>query len=201
MCQLSAQFYAGVKSGYTKAWQDYGNTRLPADAKTHNHSYHLSTVFNYQVNTWLGLRAEPGYVRRGAACEPGFINFNSDTKLSVHYVNIPIGFVFLSPTFLNRFRFYSKIAASMSSVLSGTRKIMSLPNGDLLTKEKLNFDPEERYNQIVIGFQGGLGANFALGEHQIFVESVCYHGMLDVDSWNTSNNKTLQISVGYLISI
>ena len=83
--QLQAQFVLGLKSGATKAWEDYGDVVTPDGANIHINGFQLSGLAYYKItpNFWVGM--EPGWVERGAACEPGFLIFNEDTKLFLNY--------------------------------------------------------------------------------------------------------------------
>ena len=75
----------------------YGDIALPDDAQTHINSYHVSVLMGYKLGKYIQIGLEPGYVRRGAACEPGAlfsvpgnVNFQGDSKLFAGYLETPL---------------------------------------------------------------------------------------------------------------
>ena len=78
---IQAQWIVGLKSGLAKSWEEYGSVNLPEDAAIHVHGLQIAGLAYYQFSSTVWLGIEPGYVERGAACKPGFVIFNGDTRL------------------------------------------------------------------------------------------------------------------------
>mgnify|MGYP006109898727 CR=1 FL=1 len=85
--QSNAQISVGLKSGYTRTWQNYGDVVFPEGAKTHIHGFHVTATTYLNINRYIEVGIKPGFIRRGAACFPGWnvgINLNTvfpgDTK-------------------------------------------------------------------------------------------------------------------------
>ena len=70
--ESNAQISIGIKGGYSRAWQNYGDVVVPDDAITHIHGFHANLQGYYAFNKYFQIGIEPGFARRGAACIPGW---------------------------------------------------------------------------------------------------------------------------------
>ena len=77
---LQAQFSYGVEASFIRAWEDYGDVEIPEGGQIHVNGPQFTVLANYDLGKYFRIGLEPGYAQRGAACEPGFLIFNSDTN-------------------------------------------------------------------------------------------------------------------------
>ena len=124
--QLHAQLSFGASSGYTRAWQNYGDVVLPDDAVTHIHGFNAEFQMYYQLNRFLSLGVEPAFTRRGAACVPGWnggINpnpiFPGDSRFLLDYVEAPLMIQGNFGFFNNRFVVQPALGYGWSMMVNG----------------------------------------------------------------------------------
>ena len=201
--QLSAQFTVGIKGGYTVAWPDYGDVVLPEDAETQVNGLNASLIAYYRINDNLHVGVEPGFINRGAACVPGWQPiFVGDTKLLLNYVELPL-MISGNHSFIDdKFEVFGKFGYGVSMITAAFREQTDdrgrdiLPVPPLPDSRLVDIDSLNRFDHGLYG-SAGLGYNF--GVNQVFLETAYYHGMEDVDKFNTSKNRSLNISLGYLV--
>ncbi len=196
---LNAQFSLGIKGGYTKAWQDYGDTEVPENAIIHVNRMNVSAMAYYRLGKHLELGVEPGFVERGAACIPGFgLFFVGDTKYLLNYVELPL---MLQASWGNKFVFFSKIGYGGSYVLSGTRVVTDLIFTDNPPKrDAIDFDdPSYNLNRWDHGIYGGIGVAYNFDIHRLFFSLEYYHGLKDVEKLNASQARSINFNLGYAI--
>ncbi len=198
---LQAQFVFGVKSGATKAWEDYGDVATPDGANIHINGFQLSAMAYYKLspNFWVGM--EPGWVERGAACEPGFIIFNEDTKLFLNYLEVPVLVATQVPIYKRKLYLRAKAGFGAAYIASAFREVRDLNNVEPTTRNHLSFDGEDAMNRWDYGVHGGLALSYAIGKHEVLLDGNYYYGLPDVDAFFTSRNRTLNLSIGYLIHL
>lgn len=196
-----AQLSVGVKSGYVRAWQDYGDVILPEWAQTHIHSYQASVLLHYQLNKHLEIGIEPGLVQRGAACEPGFSTFNSDTEIHLNYAELPLLMTFKVPFCQDRLEAYAKGGVGTSFILTGYRQVNVFSSNEDPQQTKLNFTGFRAPRRWDIGFHGGMGISCRIGTGKILLESTFYGGMRDFAAPLSSQNRSIFVGLGYLYSL
>lgn len=199
--QAFCQFSFGIKSGYVRAWQDYGDVLLPDGARIHVHGFQASTMIYYQINKHVRIGAEPGFVQRGAACEPGFSTFNSDTEIHLNYADLPLFCTFVVPMCQNKLEAFWKVGAGTSVILSGYRQVNIFTNDNTPQQTKLLFSgpfPSRRWD---FGVYGGLGVALNVGHNQFRLESNFYGGATNFAQRAISENRTVFIGLGYLYSL
>src|SRR5687768_10276819 len=135
---LQAQVTVGLKTGYVNAWQYYGDVEIPDNANTHVHAYQVSLTSEFQMISFLRLHLEPTFIRRGAACEPGFLIFNSDTRLLMNYVELPILISAHLPSCDKKWLMYFKTGYAASRAVSANRFSKPVGSDDYTNKEKLD---------------------------------------------------------------
>ncbi len=112
--KVSCQYSIGIKGGYTTAWQEYGDVDLPEDAQINIQSFNAAFVLAYEINRYFGIDLEPGIVRRGAACIPGFVGFEGDTDLLLTYANLPLFMRFQFPLLSGQIKPFSRLGFGTS---------------------------------------------------------------------------------------
>jgi len=198
--QLNAQISIGLKAGYVKAWEEYGDVGLPDDAPIHIRGLQVSALAYAQLHKNLEIGIEPGFVQRGAACEPGFIIFNQDTKMLLNYAELPLILKGKINLLNNKMEVFGKLGYGGSMIMNGSREVRDLSGVFPPVKTDLDIKNNENMERWDHGIYSGLGVAYNLGKHQIFLESSFYHGLRDVDKLNTSKNRSLQFNLGYMMN-
>ncbi len=199
--QISAQFSVGVRGGYIKAWEEYGDVDLPTGAKIHVNGFQVSVLSYFEINKHFSIGLESGYAQRGAACEPGYLIFNRDTKLRLNYIEVPLMISAKFPVYRDKLEIFGKAGYGVSMMMSAFRKISVLGSYDQPVKTKLNVNNSSVLNRWDHGIYGGLGIAYNTGSNRLFVESNYYFGLKDVDRFNTSKNRSIHFGLGYLMNL
>lgn len=198
--QVQAQFSLGVKGGYARVWQKYGDVDLPDDAQIHVNGIYLSTLAYYDINKFLRIGIEPGYAKRGAACVPGFTVFLSDTKLRLSYIEMPVMIMIKTPT-LEFIEFFVKAGYGPSVIISAYSEVSTLGSEDPPERVELVIRRSGILNRWDHGLYTGIGIAFNLGPNKIFVETDYYLGFRDVVPFETSKNRSTHLGLGYMFSL
>lgn len=199
--QLNAQTSIGIKTHYGTAWQEYGT--LPINGFDQRiDGYGIAAEISFQLNPLFQLKASPGYVRRGAACEPGFIILNPieirDALIFSNNIDLPLQLQFSWPMG-NRFSIFTHAGGGISYMLNGYRTVSFWIEPD--ENINLDFQNEPTLNRFDFGLHGGLGVSYELGPGSIQLSGEYYHGLLDVTDTNTSQGRSLAIGLNYMVSI
>lgn len=201
-----AQLRIGGNAGYTLAWPNYGDLELPDEAVTHIHSYHASIDLNYQLSSRFSLAAEPGFARRGAACEPGWNQgfdptFRGDSKLLLKYLNLPILLRAHFELGESGLELIPSLGYSTSLLLLAHQEIIDLDTKKVVEKNRIGLGDFSRLNSIDHGTQAGLRLAKSLEQHTWYVEASLYTGFRNADRFNFSQNRALDVSVGCLFRL
>lgn len=199
--QATAQFSLGVKAGYLRAWQEYGDVDLPEDAEIHVNGYQISALAYFRISNYLEVGVEPGFVKRGAACVPGFTSFDSDTRFLLNYAELPMMVSAKLPFSKNRFEVYGKTGFGASVVIRGIQEEIILSSDAPPERTQMEFGSSSRFNRWDYGLYGSLGFAVHAGSHKFFLESSFYNGFRNFDQFNTSKNRSLFVGLGYLMRL
>jgi len=197
----------GIKGGFTDAWQDYGAVQLPPDAETHIKGFHFSLEYYRQLNRFLSYGVEPGLVRRGAACVPGWNGgvvpiFNGDTKFLLDYVELPIALQGQIPLFKTGFSIFGKLGYGASFIAKAQQEKITfrMPQDDVTTTP-ITLGKGSILNRWDHGGYAGIGLSYQFSGHQIFCEYDFYNGFRDAERFNTSKNRDMDFSLGYRFTL
>ena len=197
-----AQTSLGLKTGYTKAWMDYGEVPLPDNAIIHINRIHVSALAYKQLNSFLRVGIEPGYLSRGANCEPGFAGgFRGDTKLILNNVELPLMCSAHIPLVKNQVGLMANVGYGVSYTIAAFRETRDLDGIIPTTRERLDFDgfrPPQRWSH---GLYGGLGISKKIKGNDVFIKADYHYGFVDIDVLNTSKHRSLQYGLGYLFQL
>lgn len=203
-----AQLQFGAHSGYSRAWQNYGDVILPEAAVTHIHGFYAATTIDYKFKNVLSVGMEPGFARRGAACIPGWnggINpnpiFEGDTRFKLNYIDIPVMLRANLNMFQNRLMITPSLGYGVAFLANGYEEIVNLESGDILYRGRL---PIGRFSQIARfdhGAKGALNIGWNIGQHQIYAHGSFYFGLRDAERFNTSKNRAINLGLGYKFSL
>ncbi|MFT6981938.1 MAG: hypothetical protein ACJAUD_000705 [Crocinitomicaceae bacterium] len=197
--QTIAQISIGLKSGYTRAWQNYGDVVVPEGAVVHIHGFHVTASTYLQINKYIEVGVEPGFIRRGAACVPGWnqlINpnpvFPGDSKFILDYIELPIMAKFNLPLFKNKFEIFGKAGYGVSMLAKGVRE-------NETTGDRTNIDLGfmSILNRWDHGIYSTLGFAYNFKSSQIYIASDFYTGLTNVERFNYSRNRSLGFNLGY----
>ena len=196
-----AQVSVGLKGGLTKAWQFY-NTDLPDDAEITVTQMHFSAMAYYDLKSYLRIGVEPGFVQRGAACEPGWQPvFEGDTKLFLDCVELPVMISGHLPLDEGRLELFAKAGYGLSMVVRGRNQFILIGTD---TSDDITLIPlgkGSRLNRWDTGFYGGAGVGAKIGPGNLIFESRFYAGLVDADRFNTSKNRSINYSLGYIFKL
>lgn len=198
--QSFAQITLGVKTSHVKAWEEYGEVGLPDDARIHINSVKVAATLYKTLSNVIEVGIEPGLVQRGAACEPGFIIFNEDTKLMLNYLELPVLAKFNLKSKNQKIALFCKIGGSASYALTAYREIMETESRPF-SRTKLEFGEFGAMQRLDYGVFGGLGISYKLGPGAITLESNFYYGLPNVEPNNRSQNRSLEFGLGYSFTL
>ena len=203
---LNAQVTVGLKSGYTRAWQNYGDVVLPDDAETHVHAYNVSGLLYVPLYTHFKIGIEPGYIQRGAACVPGWNQispvFEGDTKFFLNYVELPVMVAVNYPFLNNRLSVFGKAGYGISGISTAIREDFPNVTDDIPTRTRIEMGKNSILNRFDHGMYSGIGLGYNFGtNHQFFIESNYYYGLRDAERFNASKNRGVNIDIGYSFSL
>ncbi len=202
---LQAQFSIGLKSGYTRAWQNYGENRvlLPEGAKIHVHRMNIALPVYYRLGKHWQIGLEPAYTGRGAACVPEFglppePSFKGDTRFKLDYVEVPLSFRFEQALGGDRLSLFVKAAYGFSYMFSGISEIIDLETGQILYVVNVT----RILRRWEHGAYTGLGLSLKLSSSfQCFLTSEYYHGFVNVDPRAPSKARSLSFNLGTVLSL
>ena len=197
-----AQTSLGLKTGYTKAWMNYGEVPLPDNAITHINRMHVSVLAYKQLNSFLRIGVEPGYLSRGANCEPGFVGgFRGDTKLILNNVELPLMCSAHIPLVKNQVGLIANVGYGVSYSVAAFRETTDLDGILPTTRERLDFNGFQAPARWSHGIYSGLGLSKNIKGNDVFFKADYHYGFVDIDRQSTSKNRSLQFGLGYLVHL
>lgn len=203
---LCAQLSVGLKVQHGEAWQNYGDEIAINGFDQRITHYGASIEAFYAFSPALSIGIAPGYMRRGAACEPGFISGNiflpiQDATIYANYLQLPVLLKANLPL-TSRFSLYGQAGAGFGYLLNGHRDVVFFSSSNISPeRQELDFETENTLNRFDFGAQAGLGFAYQLGRSSIQLSADYYHGFLDMTDTNTSENRSWSIGLGYAIKI
>lgn len=201
---VSAQISVGASAGYTRAWQNYGDVVLPDDAVTHIHGFNSEVQVYYKLNRFISVGVEHGFVRRGAACVPGWnglINpnpiFPGDSRFLLDYVEAPLMIQGHFALLKERFTIQSSLGYGWSVMVNGREEVVNLETGEVEITRDMGIGEGTNLSRWDHGLHGSLKLGWQFGKHEIFAQSSYYFGLKDAEAWNASKNRALNFNLGY----
>ncbi|MEO1262735.1 MAG: outer membrane beta-barrel protein [Bacteroidota bacterium] len=206
-CSATAQFSFGLKGGYHTAWQYYGDD---FEGNGNGNSlkikgFSTSLLAYYQFSQHFSAGMEPGYIRRGAACEPGFfINnpyLNAEATIYANYLTAPLFLRFQKSVFKNQLIIMAKCGGGPSYLLDGYRELMLEIDPSNTQVQDIDFDQEPQLNRWDFGLNAGVGLGIPIGPGQLQLEYEYFHSLQDMNEQLTSKNRNAGFALGFLIRI
>lgn len=194
-----AQFSFGIQAGYTNAWEEYGEVELPENAEIDIDSYNASLILEYGISKFTAISLQPGLIRRGAACIPGFVDFNGESDALLSYINLPLSIQIQSPMLFGRIEPYFQAGYGLSYMV---KTIERRESEDWITKEKsiilTDITENNNFKKVDHGLHSAIGINVNLGINQIRIGAEGYLGMTDAEKDNRSRNRNINLNAGIL---
>ena len=196
------QITFGVKGGYTNSWPGYGDIELPADAQTHISGHNLSAFLSVPIFENYGITFNPGYVKRGAACFPGWQPvFAGDSKVLLNYFELPLLIEKQFSLGSTNVELVSGLGYGLSILSSASvHQDQVFQNGinTIVSPISIGKNSNDIFNRIDHGLYLNLKVIYNLfTNHFIFIDSSYYHGLKDYDKENVSKNRSLNINFGF----
>lgn len=201
----NAQLRIGIQGGLSNAWEEYGDVGLPDDAEIDIRGFNISGMVYYEVNTYLSLGVEPGYSKRGAACIPGWNNeripfFNGDTKLFLHYIEMPLMVEGRFPLWKDKLDVFGKLGYGASFLGSAFEETVDLSSDPEETfRSRIDLANSESLRRIDHGLYSAAGFRLHFSKQSLFVSVNHYRGLRDADPENKSLNRDLGLRVGWMM--
>lgn len=200
-----AQFRIGGHAGYTRAWQNYGDVVLPDDAIIHIHSFNASVVIDYQLTEHFSLGVEPGFVRRGAACVPGWNDrgpiFRGDSRFSLDYVELPVLLQRHFGLLKGRLELIPSLGYSTAVMVNATEEIINLDTKDVIGSGTLTVGRDGSLNRFDHGPKGGMRVGWNFGKYQLYAKTSFYMALRNAEQFNSSKNRAVNLSLGYIFTL
>lgn len=199
---IHGQIAIGVKGGYTNSWPGYGDVELPNDAQTHISGNNLSIFLTIPVFENYKITFNPGYIKRGAACFPGWQPvFEGDSKVLLNYFELPIliekGFS-LGSTKLDLVSGLGYGLSSLNSANVHEDRVFQDGINTIVSPIRIGKSSNDIFNRIDHGFYLNLKVVYNLFiNHFIFLDTQYYHGMRDYDKVNVSKNRSINLNFGF----
>ncbi len=197
---LDAQVELGLTGGYVKAWEEYQREDLPQDAPIHVEGFRVGLTAYADLNRFISIGTEPAYVQRGAACEPGFVIFNQDTKLSLNYAELPLHLRLRHQLFTPKLEVFASAGYSLSYLLDAEREVIDLSTKEVIFNEKLDLE-RANMHRIDHGLRAGGGLRYNFNRFALLAKYERYYALTDVDKSTTSRNREMGVTLGvtYLV--
>ena len=197
--QAQAQLSLGIKGGYTRAWEDYGDVALPPNAPIEINGANVTLMSWYRFNRRLSVGIEPGYVRRGAACIPGFVIWNGDTRFLLDYVEMPVMIRFdILSLAKQRFQLYSKLGAGASMIVRAQQEVVRFDDPEATTRTPIDLGENSILNRWDTGGYAAVGTSLKLGQNQLLLEGNYYYGLIDASRNLESQNRSFNVNLGFM---
>lgn len=201
--QLNAQLAVGLQIQTGESWQYYGEeTPINGFDQRIDH-YGVSAQLYYPLSERFSVGIAPGFMRRGAACFPGFVgDFQPvlDATIYANYLQLPIVAKFDLPLG-GRWALTAEAGGGFSYLLNGHwQLLLSNLEGDRQRRD-IDFEQDSFLNRYDFAVQSNVGLAYRLGLGQLRLTGGYYHGFLDVNDNNTSENRAWSVNLGYLYSL
>ncbi len=194
---LSSQTTLTITTQMGKAWQNYGDD-FPINGYEQNIThYGFSAAVFRAINHRLAIGVAPGFMRRGAACEPSFAPGNRlvppisqiDATLYLNYLQLPF---FLRAEFpiWGKLEVVAQGGAGFAYLLSGFREITYFNN--FVPDERLDLDfdgVDQNLNRFDFGWTSSIGFGYPIGKGKLRISGEHYYSFLDMNQNNTSLNR------------
>jgi len=198
-----SQSQLGIYVGYTDAFQQYADgVEIPDNADTSIDGLNVGFVITKDLKKNYQLESRLGYIRRGAACEPGFFEnpggdlgaFLGDTDLLIDYAELPIKVNGGFSLFNEKLKLSGGIGYGISYAFNAKRVINTQSFSPAETSVEIG--DGGRLKRIDHGFYYGTKLELNLNSIRLFGMAELYGSMRDAEAFNVSKNRSASFSIG-----
>lgn len=201
--EINAQVAVGLQVQTGESWQYYGEeTPINGFDQRISH-YGVSAQVYYPLSDRFAIGIAPGFMRRGAACFPGFVGGIQpvlDATIYANYLQLPVLAKFDLPLG-GRWSLTAEAGAGFGYLLNGHWQLLLNTLEGERQRRDIDFEQDSFLNRFDFSAQANLGIAYDLGLGQLRLTSGYYHGFLDVNDNNTSENRAWSVNLGYLYTI
>lgn len=194
---INAQFYAkvGIKAG--------GNFNTLLGDGTENASptfgFHMGGLIEMMVNRKGNIFFQPEliYSLQGVSYDISDESFNSNEKISLHYLSVPL----IAKIYLNGYsdEWFFEAGPNINFMLFAKRTLKGTLNGTPIREEA---DFSESYSATDLGLNIGFGHKFF--DRTAFISARYNFGLTNINEYEDldikNNNSVLQLSVGFIFN-
>jgi len=192
---IRAQTSFGVLSGYNRSQTQY-DVEVPEDAHTHIHSWHVSGWMTVPLGNRIKLNTELGFIQRGAACMPGWVDFNQDSELRLQYGQLAVNTSYDLIRW-KRLTIAAYLGAGGAYLLSANETVLDSWNDWEIRRELDLDDGNSQLNRLDLGAHYGGVISFRAGCGQLLTRIGGYRGFVHVNEDNFSLSRDWVVSLGY----
>ncbi|MEL7251218.1 MAG: hypothetical protein AAFO03_22510 [Bacteroidota bacterium] len=206
---LSSQTTLTIKSQLGRSWQNYGDD-FPLNGYEQNIThYGFSAEVFRAINHRLAIGVAPGFMRRGAACEPSFIAGDrlfptgvlTDATIYLDYLQLPFLIRADFPIW-GKLEATAQTGAGFAYLLSGFREITFLNVSVPDERRDLDFSgADNNLNRFDFGWSSSVGFAYGIGRGEVRVAGEYYNSFLDMNQNNTSLNRNWAVSLAYQFNL
>jgi len=192
----------GFKAGYTNAWESYGEIETPDGAEIDIDTYNFSFFYFKSLSNQISLGVEPGFVKRGAACVPGFISpWVGDTRIQISYVDVPLNCQVKFPLIKEQLSLFTKAGFGFSFAAAAKEELVDIDSGEVLNSRKIPMGIFSEVNRWNIGANAGAGLYMKAGPGNILLEANYYNSFSHALSTEFSLNRNINYNLGYSFNL
>ena len=96
---------------------------------------------------------------------------------------------------------YAKIGYGPSYIASAFREETDLRSDDPVRRERIALGDGSILNQWDHGMHGSFGLAYKYGGNRLFIEADYYRGLKDAERFNSSRNRSVNLSAGFLVGL
>lgn len=200
---LNAQISVGLQVQSGESWQYYGEDVGINGFDQRIAHYGISAQMLYGLTPNISVGISPGYMRRGAACFPGFTGgFQpvQDATIFANYLQIPVTIKADFPL-SSRWSTFAEVGGGFSYLLNGHWELLFFDTEGDRQERDIDFVQDDFLNRYDFAIQANVGIAYQMNSGQIRLGGGYYHGFLDVNDNNTSENRAWSANLGYLYTI
>lgn len=206
------QLSVGVEGGFTRSRTHYGNAHVGPYRFRPINGFNASLKVEHQLISFIDLVSNPGFVRRGmthSAALPwpgasGLVTTPTKIVVCMDFLELPILFQ-ANIVEWRRGRSWSQIAAglgySVGYMFRARERQFDLETLDMTESYQLTIGNNGRLQRIDQGLRWSLNLIKHYGKHQLYANMTCYYGIVDMEQFMRSKNRSLNINLGVLVPL
>lgn len=207
-----AQLSIGLEGGFTRSRTHYGNAHVGPYRFSPINGFNGSIKAQYELTSFISLASTPGFVRRGmthsaALPWPGASGLvTSPTKIMVcmDFLELPV-LIQIDAWEKVRGKSKSQLIAgfgySVGYMFRARERQFDLETLDMTESYQLAIGNNGRLQRIDQGLRWSLNLVKHYRTHQLYANLTCYYGLVDMEQFMRSKNRSLNINLGVLVPL